>query len=267
MKLAVIGKDVSESLSPPMHTFIANSLGLDISYDKISIKEEDFESEIDGVLASYDGVNVTIPYKIKVMNRLKSLEGDAARYKSVNTVTTRNMCGHNTDGLGFELLLRNNGIDVAGKKCLLLGCGGAGRSVAQKLAEGGADLQVFDMYPESAKAVREECGAEVLTEVIPEKRYLIVNATGVGMHKSVGKSPVGEDILSLCEVAVDLIYVPDESEFLRIARSLGKKGVNGRAMLFYQAYFAECIYFDKPPSDAEAKELFEKFEPYFESIL
>ena len=88
---------------------------------------------------------------------------------------------------------------------------------------------------------------------------MIVNVTGVGMHKTEGVSPVGEEILKTCEVAVDLIYYPRKSEFLRIAESLGKKIVNGEGMLFYQAYYADCIYLNRQPRAAEAKELFEKY--------
>ena len=80
------------------------------------------------------------------------------------------------------------------------------------------------------------------------------------MHKTEGLSPVGGDVLAECEVAVDLIYYPRKSEFLRIAESLGKKIVNGEGMLFYQAYYADCIYLGRAPSDAEAKALFEKYQ-------
>jgi shikimate dehydrogenase len=87
----------------------------------------------------------------------------------------------------------------------------------------------------------------------------MINATGVGMHKTVGISPVPQDIINCCTVAIDLIYVPVQSEFLRIAESLGKKTINGMAMLFYQAYYAECIYFDVTPTQEQAKSLFEKY--------
>ena len=75
LKLAVIGKDVSKSLSPKMHRFILNKLGVACEYDNISIPEEEFEEKIEGVLSSYDGVNVTIPYKLSVMPHLKKSWG------------------------------------------------------------------------------------------------------------------------------------------------------------------------------------------------
>ena len=88
---------------------------------------------------------------------------------------------------------------------------------------------------------------------------MIVNVTGVGMHKTEGLSPVGAEILQHCEVAVDLIYYPRKSEFLRIAESLGKRIINGEGMLYYQAYYADCIILGRVPKASEAKELFEKY--------
>lgn len=260
MKLAVIGKDVSKSDSPKMHSFIARNMGNDITYDAISIPEDSFEKWIDGVISRYDGFNVTIPYKLSVMPHLKSIQGDAALFGAVNTVKCSDLSGYNTDGLGFMLMLKNNGVEVSGKSVLLLGAGGAGRAVAKKLSEGGACVSVYDRNQQSALSLREECPAvTVLSEVVPACYDIAINATGVGMHKSEGLSPVGEDILSGVSVAVDLIYVPAESKFLNIAKRLGKKVINGQAMLFYQAYYAECIYFGVQPDEGQAKKLFELY--------
>lgn len=260
MKLAVIGKDVSRSDSPKMHTFIAGNMGNNITYDAISIPEDAFENWIGGVISRYDGFNVTIPYKLSIMSHLKNIEGDAVLFGAVNTVMCSDLSGYNTDGLGFMLMLRNNGIEVEGKSVLLLGAGGAGRAVAQKLVGGGASVYVYDRNSASAQSLKKDCPqVKVLNEVIPARYDIIVNATGVGMHKTEGMSPVGEDVLSQADVAVDLIYVPAESAFLSIARSLGKKTVNGQAMLFYQAYYAECIYFNVQPDDNQAKQLFELY--------
>jgi shikimate dehydrogenase len=260
LKLAVIGKDVSKSSSPEMHTFIAQNMGNKISYEAVSIPEDKFEEEIDGILKKYDGFNVTIPYKLSVIPHLQKTEGDASIFGAVNTVNAKTLVGYNTDGLGFMLMLANNGVDVKGKKFLLLGAGGAGRSVAKKLLDGGAEVYVFDKFQQNVKnLVTEFKGITGLEEVKPSDYYGIINATGVGMHKTEGISPVGEDVISKCKVAIDLIYVPEKSEFLRIAESLGKKIINGKAMLFYQAYYAECIYFDEQPSNEQAKQLFDKY--------
>lgn len=261
LKLAVIGKDVSNSVSPQIHSFIAEKMGNDISYEALSVPEDRFEEKIGEILEQYDGFNVTIPYKLSVIPHLKKIEGDAQSFGSVNTVSSLSKTGYNTDGLGFMLMLKNNGVTtVRGKRILLLGAGGAGRSIAKKLSEGGAKVFVYDKNAQVAEDVAERFKGVYAVDDIPEMPYeLIVNATGVGMHDTEGVSPVGEELLSLCGTAVDLIYHPEKSEFLRIAERFGKPIVNGLAMLFYQAYYSECIYFGAAPNASQAKKLYEEY--------
>lgn len=259
LKLAVIGKDVSKSLSPEIHKFIAKRTGNSVSYVKISVSEEEFEKSVEKYFEEYDGFNVTIPYKLSVISHLEKTEGDAKTFGAVNTVRTRDRSGYNTDGLGFALMLSNGGINVAGKRVLLLGAGGAGRSVAKKLADAGAEVSVYDKNAQNAANVAKEFGVSALESVENEPYYLVVNATGVGMHRTEGVSPVDESLLKNANAAVDLIYTPKKSRFLEIAESLGKTTVNGEAMLFYQAYFAQRIFFGRKADAAQAKKLFEEY--------
>ena len=259
IKLAVIGRDVSKSASPPIHKFIAREMQKGITYDCISIPEEEFEQVIDGIIARYDGINVTIPYKLSVMPRLKNIVGDAQTFGAVNTVSCAELNGYNTDGLGFMQMLRSNKIDVKGKAVLMLGAGGAGRSCTKKLLDEGAAVEIYDRSYERALALQTEFGVKVVDSVNVKRRYLIVNATGVGMHESVGVSPLPKEVINQCEAAVDLIYEPKKSEFLKIAEEAGKKIVNGFAMLFYQAYYADCIFFGIQPDEAQATALYNKF--------
>lgn len=260
LNLAVIGKDVSKSTSPQIHTFIARRMGNCVNYKSLSIPESEFENVADGLFEKYDGFNVTIPYKLSIIPHLEKVGGDASVFGAVNTVRTCDKSGYNTDGMGFALMLKNNGVSVNGKTALVLGAGGAGRSVAKKLADAGAEVSIYDMRYESSLAVADEFkGIIPLKEIQPKPYFLIVNATGIGMHKTEGVSPVGDELLKLCTVAVDLIYVPEKSRFLEIAESCGKKIINGGAMLFYQAYYSECIYFGTEPDEKQAKTLFEEY--------
>lgn len=261
IKLAVIGKDVSKSLSPKMHKFILGGLGYDCSYDAVSIPEEDFDKKIGGVLSSYDGLNVTIPYKLSVMNYLKSVEGDAAVFGSVNTVKTSSLSGYNTDGAGFMLMIENEGISAAGKSVLVLGAGGVGRTVIKKLVLSGASVSAYEMSAERLNELHAEFPRFTPLYSVENKPYdIIINCTGVGMHKTEGISPIGEDLLKLCGAAVDLIYVPAQSEFLRLAAKNGKKTVNGDAMLFYQAYYSDSIYLGFLPDSKAAETLYKEYK-------
>lgn len=270
LKIAVVGKDVSRSQSPVMHTFILNRLGAECRYDAISLPPEEFDVRIEEIFARYDAVNVTIPFKGDVIPHLRELKGDALAFGAVNVVLTGTRTGYNTDGYGFLLMLENEGVALAGKRVLVLGTGGVGRSCIRKLTEAGASVFAYERNEERLKEVYEEIGSFTPLGQIEACGYDIVfNCTGIGMHDTVGRTPsvrtprgetpVGEELLSRCETAVDLIYEPAQSEFLRIAAGLNKRTVNGASMLFYQAYMADCIYLNKTPSAAQAKALWAQY--------
>ena len=268
LKLAVLGKDVSQSDSPRIHNFILESLGKKCAYDKISIPSTEFSDRIEEFLASYDGLNITIPFKGEVIPFMKKLKGDALSFGAVNTVVCKKRIGYNTDGAGFLLMLENEGIELKGKSALVLGAGGAGRSCIRKLIESGAEVYAYERDEERLYAVYSEFAGFTPCREVPFRNYdIVINCTGIGMHNTVGKTPAiamegggivpaGEELLSRCETVVDLIYVPAESEFLRIGRELGKRTVNGVAMLFYQAYYADCLFLKKKPNAAAAKKLY-----------
>lgn len=261
LKMAVVGKDVSKSLSPKMHTFILNKLNIECTYDTVSIDIDDFDLKFPKALEEYDTLNVTIPYKLSCIPYLKEIKDDALTFGAVNTIDARVKCGYNTDGMGFMLMLENEDIQVLGKTALVLGSGGVGRSVIKKLMEAGAKVSAYDLNQEGLRNVHKEFPEFTPLDKIEVKPYdIIVNCTGVGMHKTEGISPVGEDLISLSNACVDLIYVPKVSEFLRIADSCGKKIVNGEAMLFYQAYYADCYFLGLKKDAKLAKQLFNEYQ-------
>ncbi|MDE7296351.1 MAG: shikimate dehydrogenase [Clostridia bacterium] len=271
LKLAVIGKDVSQSQSPSMHTFILKRMGHECSYDSLSIPPAQFSARAEKLFQEYDAFNVTIPFKLDIIPYLKELRGDAPAFGAVNTVLTRERTGYNTDGYGFLLMLENAGVQVAGKTVLVLGAGGAGRSCIKKLSDAGAEVFAYERDFNRIENVHKEIGGFTPLKEVPLRAFdIILNCTGIGMHDTVGQTPavalegvgtapVDEKLLSLCSAAVDLIYVPEESEFLHLARGLGKPTVNGASMLFYQAYMADCLFLNKTPNAEEAKLLWQDY--------
>ncbi len=259
LRLGLVGKDVSKSISPPVHTFILNRFGFDCIFEKFSVGADEFDFTMRRLLGDFDGFNVTIPYKRDVMEYLDEVLDDAFDFGAVNTVVTKSKSGYNTDGLGFMLMLKNAGVETAGKKVLVIGGGGAGRSTAAVLKRAGAN--VF-MYRRNQAELKEVCAQLGVTAVeTPYGKYdVLINATGVGMHDSEGKSPVESRAFNGATTAVDLIYHPLESEFLRLAKARGLQTVNGEAMLFYQAYYADCLYLGISPDDKQAKAFFEAFQ-------
>ena len=259
LRLGLIGKDVSKSLSPEIHAFILSAWGYGLEYESFSVDKQDFDATMTTLLGDFDGFNVTIPYKRDVMEYLDGLQGDAIRFGAVNTVVGSSRQGYNTDGVGFMKMLAFAGVEVKGKRALVLGGGGAGRSTISSLKKGGATVA---LYQRNEAKRKETClQLDAIEEVNPNAQGydILVNCTGVGMHDTVGLSPVREEAFLGAEAAVDLIYEPKETEFMAQAKRQGVKAIGGLAMLFYQAYYADCLFVGKKADDGEAEALFKDY--------
>ena len=259
IRLGLIGKDVSKSSSERIHTFILKEWGVECEYARFSVSPQEFDDTMRTLLGDFDGFNVTIPFKRDVFEYVEEVVGDAFACGAVNTVVCATAKGYNTDGVGFLQMLQAANIDVQGKKVLVLGGGGSGRSSAAALKNAGANVC---MYRRNREELEETCAQLGVTAAdTPEQGGydILINTTGVGMHDSVGQSPVSEKAFQGASVAVDLIYTPAESEFLRLAKENGLQTFNGASMLFYQAYYADCIFLDRQPNVEEGKILYEKY--------
>ena len=173
-------------------------------------------------------------------------------------------------------------MSLTGKTALITGAGGGiGRAISVALAKEKVNVILFggnnvDKLKQTKQLVKEQ-GVNVwvyagnlkdqdflqsgLKKAIKEVGGfdILINTTGVGMHDTEGQSPVTMYAFKGAEVAIDLIYTPQESEFLRLAKLQGLRTLNGAAMLFYQAYYADCLYLDILPSKTQAEELYQKF--------
>lgn len=261
LRLALVGKDVSKSESERIHRFILSKFHAQCGYENISVGMDEFHNFIYRLLGDFDGFNVTIPYKREVMEYLNDFQGDAAVCSAVNTVVNATKTGYNTDGVGFMHMLAWSGVQVKDKTTLVLGAGGAGRSCANALKNAGA--QVF-LYQRTTDELIENCqrlGVQAAKEeqILQGGFQILVNCTGVGMHDSEGKSPLPSTAFDGAEWAIDLIYVPPTSQFLRQASIKGVQTLNGEGMLFFQAYYADCIYLQRQPNRLEADAFYSEY--------
>ena len=259
LRLGLIGKDVSKSTSGRIHNFILKQFGVECEYEKISCSNAEFDSAMRRLCGDFDGFNVTIPYKRDVFEYLEGIEGDAVACGAVNTVISETREGYNTDGVGFLLMLSTAGIKVKGKSVLVLGAGGSGRSTAVALKNAGANVFMYRRNQNELNEVCAQLGVQAAKNPETGGFDLLINCTGVGMHDTEGKSPVTEKAFEGASAAIDLIYTPNQSEFLRLAKAQGLQTLNGASMLFYQAYFADCLFLGREPSEAEAKTFYENY--------
>lgn len=258
-RLALLGHNVRFSKSEEMHAFLLSHFGYQIEYCLLSVSKEEFSSAVEKLSDTFDGYNITTPYKEEVLPYLREVEKKARSCRSVNTVCCG--VGYTTDGDGFVLSMRNK-LNLRGARVLILGAGGAGRSVALALKNVGADVYLYRRDEEKLRIGCEALGvknARIEEENGEESPFdLIVNATGVGSVGTEGKLPLFP--LPNANYFYDLSYVPTETEFLKEAKRRGKQTQNGEEMLFCQAYLSDCIYLNKTPSEKECSSLWEAYQ-------
>jgi len=247
----VIGDPVRHSLSPAIFNAAFEAAGLDWAYMAFEVPEGAAGLAMAGVRAlGLEGLSVTMPHKAAVLDALDELSDAAAALGAVNCITRRGatLYGDNTDGAGFVDALRlDEGIELAGKRCGLVGAGGAGRAVARAIgAAGAAELIVANRTAGAAARAAELCGPAGRVGTVEEASAaeIVVNATPLGMGVVVGSDgtpeplPLPAEALGSGQVVVDLVYHPAVTPLLEAARARGAVGVNGLGMLIHQAAHA-----------------------------
>lgn len=249
-KYALIGHPLGHSMSPYIHKRLFEEAGKTAEYSLVDIAPEDMRSKLPELLETAEGLNVTIPHKVAVMDFLDCLDESAQRYDSVNCICRKDgkLTGFNTDCDGF---LRSVPEKNLGGKVLLLGCGGVGRMMAVEAARHGADItmaiipEAKEMAAALAKEVKEKTGADiktVMTDSVSGEYDLLINATPVGMYPKTDACPVSEEVIGNCKAVFDAIYNPTKTKLIKIAESKGIPAVGGMSMLVLQAVTAHEIW-------------------------
>jgi len=258
---AIIGDPVEHSLSPVMHNAAFKKLGLNLVYVAFTVTRNELKDAISGARSlGMQGLNVTMPHKNAVMSYLNEIDSAAKAIGAVNTILNEQgkLIGFNTDGVGALRALKENGISPNGKKMLLLGAGGAAKAIAFQAAQEVEELVILNRTSEKAEqlaeVLRREFGkrvnggalsAEVLKKEL-KTTDILVNATSVGMHPDVNRSPVPSDLLRRDLCVMDIIYNPLETKLVTDAKAVGAKVVLGLEMLLYQGAVAFEIWTNCP---------------------
>lgn len=220
MKCGLLGQTLSHSYSPQIHRLLGN-----YSYDLFEKEPEDLADFLKN--GDWDSINVTVPYKKDVIPFLDELTPTATRLGAVNTIVRKDgrLIGHNTDYYGFQMMLASSGLEVANKKVLILGSGGASNTVGAVLEELGAKATVISRTGTNHYGnLHQHSDATIL-----------INTTPVGMFPNTGKSPVDLDLFPNLEGVLDLIYNPSRTQLHLEAERRGLVAINGLLMLVAQA--------------------------------
>ncbi len=255
MRFGLLGRKLGHSYSPQIHSLLG-----DYEYPLYEKEPEEIEEFLTS--DSFDGMNVTIPYKEDVMPYMSQLSETARKIGSVNTVKRLpdgTLYGDNTDYYGFSYMLESAGFDVKDKKVIVLGNGGASKTAVCVCRDKGAkEVTVISRRSETDNYTNISKHSDA---------DYIINTTPVGMYPNNGESPIDLSIFTDCKGVADLIYNPSKTQLLLDAEKLSIPYVNGLTMLCAQAVKAAEIFTNQEFDAAKATEITKKLEQQMLNIV
>lgn len=253
MRCGLLGEKLGHSYSPAIHAQLA-----DYAYGLYEVAPEELSAFLTG--GDFDALNVTIPYKKAVIPYCTELSPIARRLGSVNVLVRRpdgTLYGDNADAFGFEYLVRHSGIDVAGRKALVLGNGGASATIQAVLEQLGAHVTVISRHgPDNYENLDRHADARV-----------IVNTTPVGMYPNTGKAAVDLRQFPQCAGVLDIVYNPARTALLLQAERLGIPCAGGLYMLVAQAKRSCEVFTDTVIDDAEILRIHRLLRQEMENVV
>lgn len=253
--IGLMAYPIRHSSSPAMHNAAFAKLGLDYAYLAFEVDNDSLEGAVQGIRSlKLVGSNVSMPNKTVVHKYLDKLSPAAEMCGAVNTIVNKDgvLTGHITDGTGYMMSLKDNGVDVIGKKMTIVGAGGAATAIEiQAALDGVAEISIFnrkdEFWANAEETVRKinektNCKAQLfdladldkLKEEIASS-YLFTNATGMGMKPLEGQTYIPDkSFLRPGLIVSDVVYYPRETELLRMAKEVGCKTMNGLGMMLFQ---------------------------------
>tara|TARA_B100000945_G_C20408864_1_gene611518 strand:+ start:1484 stop:2299 length:816 start_codon:yes stop_codon:yes gene_type:complete len=247
-KFAVIGHPIDHSLSDKLFNYIFKKLNINAKYIKIKVEEEylaDFLKKINN--KKLCGLNVTSPHKNKIINYIDDIDKTAQLINSVNVIENVNskLKGYNTDWVGFCMSLQKNSIVIKNKEIVVLGYGGASRSIIYCLIKMG--VKKISVLTRNSNKIKELEDFNIhlfpidSAESIVKNNSIVINATPIGMK--INQSPLDYGLIHKNQILIDIIYTPYQSPLIKFGSEIGSNTINGLDMFIYQALYTFKIWF------------------------
>ena len=266
----LIGNPVEHTMSPAIHNTLAEELGIDLVYVPFHV-EKDLESAVKG---AYDlnilGMNVTVPYKEEVGKYLKECDSLAKQIGAVNTLVRQDggYKGYNTDMTGLYRAMAGEGIKITGEEVIILGAGGAARSVAWLCSHYGASkIYILNRSIKKAEDIAREInqGKQIVTPLalsdypmLPQRKMLCIQATSVGLEPKTEEVIIRDkEFYQRVHTGYDLIYRPANTMFMQLVKENGGKAFHGLKMLLYQGIEAFELWNDVKVKDELSEKIYE----------
>lgn len=274
--LGLIGSPVKHSGSPAMYNYGFQKLGLDYAYLAFDIGLEKVSAAIDAIKTlQMEGCNVTMPCKNEVVKYMDELSPAARIIGAVNTIVNIDgfLTGYNTDGVGFVRNLKENGIEIKGKKITVIGAGGAATAIQVQCAlDGAKEISIFnpkdDFFTKAEKTIEKikkevpTCIVHIYdlndTQKLKEEIFtsdIFSNATLIGMKPNESTSVIKDTTMFKKGLIVtDAVYNPKETKLLKQAKAAGCICFDGTGMLLWQGAEAFKLYtgLDMPAKEIKA---------------
>ena len=250
-KYLVVGNPVEHSLSPKLHNYWLSSNKIDAIYGKLQAYDYDLKELCSSIKnGQINGLNITVPFKKKIIPYLDVLSGHALRTQSVNTVCLNNgnVTGYNTDIDGFELSLKKLDYDVRNKKVMILGAGGVVPSIIYALKKMNVpQIYLSNRTKEKAQILKKLFdGLEVIDWGILPDFDIIINATSLGLKEN-DKFEIDFLKAGNNKLFFDVIYNPFNTDFSKAGNKPGNIIENGLNMFLFQAQKAFSIWHNIEP--------------------
>ena len=269
--LGIIGDPIEHTGSPAIHNLLASKLHDNVIYVPFHVRAKKLEEAIEGAYAlGISGLNVTVPHKSEAMQYVTELDDAALEIGAVNTLARvrGGYKGYNTDFSGFIRELDSVDIQVNGRPVIVLGAGGASKAVIYALRRLGArKIYILNRSIDKARAVFGSIANVSIMGFdewrnIPDGEYICVQCTSVGLSPDDEACVIeDEDFYDLIESAVDLIYKPRQTAFMKRVAAHGGRAYNGLRMLLYQAVSSYEFFMKKEVPEEIAEELYNELDP------
>jgi shikimate dehydrogenase len=247
--LCIIGYPIEHSMSPVMHNAVIKELNLDYIYLAFRVYPNNLPLAVKAFKTlDIKGINVTIPFKEKIIGYLDEIDPIGKKIGAINTIKNENgyLIGKNTDAEGGKIAILNSGYDISGRNVLILGAGGTARALSYSLANYVNKITIVNRTEIRAEKLAQELNRnfginvvskKFLTNILTEetqKADLLINTTPIGMYPNVDKTPISAEFLHKDLFVFDVIYNPLETKLLKDANECGCKTMGGLDMLVNQ---------------------------------
>ena len=263
MVLGLMGDPVEHTLSPLIHNTFSETDGINAVYEAFHVKRGDTGNAVKGGFSlGIQGFNVTVPHKEDVIPYLSDIDPAAKKIGAVNTLvrTEKGYKGYNTDYLGIMRQIRECGFNIENEDVVMIGAGGAANACFAALISLGVS-KVYILNRSVEKAV-EKFGRKEKAVIlpldgfsdIPGEGLFCLQCTSVGLSPDIDRAPVSDgSFYRKIDRAIDIIYNPAETLFMKKVRERGGRAENGLHMLLYQAVISYGLFTGHEPGEEAVK--------------